>query len=133
MPTKAFYPTMTADHWTNEPMKVIDSILVSFFTSLKSQSNLFFNEIKSFAALMYENQGQPQKLSEQIKASLESQFNLYFDNVQIITSVNFIDISKSSITISGTVQDTNSEVFDISRVFNMDGSVLVNVLSSSQT
>lgn len=131
MPTKAFYPTMTSDHWTNEPMKVIDSILVSFFTSLKSQSNLFFNDIKSFAALMYEKQGRPEALSDEIKSNLESQFNLYFDNVQITTVVNYIDLSKSSITISGTVQDTNSEVFDISRVFNMDGSVLVSVLSSN--
>lgn len=131
MPTKAFYPTMTSDHWTNEPMKVIDSILVSFFTSLKSQSNLFFNDIKSFAALMYEKQGRPEALSDEIKSNLESQFNLYFDNVQITTVVTTIDLSKSSITISGTVQDTNSEVFDISRVFNMDGSVLVSVLSSN--
>lgn len=131
MPTKVRYPSLNTNQWTDEPLKVIDQVLLSFFTSLVSQSNDFRNDIASFSFLVQRHKGRTDELAQSIKDTLTSQFEKYFNAVEISTTVEEIAISRHVIMVKGTMQDTSQEVFDIGRIFTMENSSLVKVLKIS--
>ena len=129
MELKATCPSLTTDGWTDEPLKVIDYCLLNFFSSLHSQSNMFFGKVLSFAFLTQKNKNDPEGLATDIASEITSLLTQYFNNVQVTTKVIPSNNTRREIIISGHMQSNTGEIYDLSRVFTMENSSLISVLS----
>lgn len=121
MTAKNILPTLTSDGWVNEPLKVANQLLLDYFTSLYSQSNLFRGNIYSFSYLAYKYGDQPEEMASELKTDLSKYFSTMFDSVIVETTVVASDSVYRKITVSIQFQDTTGTTYDVSRLFDMSG------------
>ena len=128
MPSKHLYPDLSVDGWINEPLKVANKLLLDFFTSLHSQSNLFMNNINSYSQLMYMYGDRPQELADNTKSVLSKYFSDMFDSVEVVTSIIASDTMTKQITIALKFSDSSGQVYDITKLFEMSNLTVNKVI-----
>ena len=128
MPSKHLYPDLSADGWINEPLKVANKLLLDFFTSLHSQSNLFMNNINSYSQLMYQYGDRPQELADNTRSVLSKYFSDMFDSVEVVTSIIASDTVTKQITIALKFSDSSGQVYDITKLFEMSNLTVNKVI-----
>lgn len=128
MPSKHLYPDLSIDGWINEPLKVANKLLLDFFTSLHSQSNLFMNNINSYSQLMYIYGDRPQELADNTKSVLSKYFSDMFDSVEVVTSIIASDTVTKQITIALKFSDSSGQVYDITKLFEMSNLTVNKVI-----
>ncbi len=128
MPSKHLYPDLSIDGWINEPLKVANKLLLDFFTSLHSQSNLFMNNINSYSQLMYQYGDRPQDLADNTKSVLSKYFSDMFDSVEVVTSIIASDTVTKQITIALKFSDSSGQVYDITKLFEMSNLTVNKVI-----
>jgi hypothetical protein len=128
MPSKHLYPDLSIDGWINEPLKVANKLLLDFFTSLHSQSNLFMNNINSYNQLMYQYGDRPQDLADNTKSVLSKYFSDMFDSVEVVTSIIASDTVTKQITIALKFSDSSGQVYDVTKLFEMSNLTVNKVI-----
>lgn len=128
MPSKHLYPDLSIDGWINEPLKVANKLLLDFFTSLHSQSNLFMNNINSYSQLIYMYGDKPQELADNTRSVLSKYFSDMFDSVEVITEIIASDTVTKQITIALKFSDSSGQVYDITKLFEMSNLTINKVI-----
>lgn len=128
MPSKHLYPDLSVDGWINEPLKVANKLLLDFFTSLHSQSNLFMNNINSYSQLIYTYGDKPQELADNTRSVLSKYFSDMFDSVEVITEIIASDTVTKQITIALKFSDSSGQVYDITKLFEMSNLTINKVI-----
>lgn len=128
MPSKHLYPDLSADGWINEPLKVANKLLLDFFTSLHSQSNLFMNNINSYSQLIYQYGDRPQELADNTRTVLSKYFSGMFDSVEVETNIVASDTVTKQITIALKFSDSTGQVYDITKLFEMSNLTINKVI-----
>lgn len=128
MPSKHLYPDLSVDGWINEPLKVANKLLLDFFTSLHSQSNLFMNNINSYSQLIYMYGDKPQELADNTRSVLSKYFSDMFDSVEVITEIIASDTVTKQITIALKFSDSSGQVYDITKLFEMSNLTINKVI-----
>ncbi len=128
MPSKHLYPDLSADGWVNEPLKVANRLLLDFFTSLHSQSNLFMNNINSYSQLVYKYGDRPQDLADNTRSVLSKYFSDMFDSVEVTTEIITSDTVTKQITIALKFSDSSGQVYDITKLFEMSNLTINKVI-----
>lgn len=128
MPSKHLYPDLSIDGWVNEPLKVANRLLLDFFTSLHSQSNLFMNNINSYSQLIYQYGDRPQDLADNTRSVLSKYFSDMFDSVEVATEIIASDTVTKQITIALRFSDSSGQVYDITKLFEMSNLTINKVI-----
>jgi hypothetical protein len=128
MSSNQYYPDLSLDGWVNEPLKVANKLLMDFFTSLHSQSNLFMNNIHSYSHLIYKYGDRPNELTDNIKIVLSKYFSDMFDSVEVDTSVVASDSVTRAITIALRFTDSRGQVYDITKLFEISNLTINRVI-----
>lgn len=128
MPSKHLYPDLSSDGWINEPLKVANKLLLDFFTSLHSQSNLFMNNINSYSQLIYLYGDKPQELADNTRSVLSKYFSDMFDSVEVVTEIIASDTVTKQITIALKFSDSSGQVYDITKLFEMSNLTINKVI-----
>lgn len=101
------YPVLGPEGYIYDPKQKIEAIFADYIAAKNSQSTIFYGQIQSLSFDEYRGQYEPILSSEIIKASLQSLFDSYFDNVDITTTdnANETETQITTITIVGDLID----------------------------
>ena len=102
-------PSLSESGWISSPAEKVDKLLSYFVTSEYSQSNLYSGKIASFPYLIANYASDQYRLQAEIRETLESFLDRYFDSVDVDVKVedNPKNDSKLSIKLILVVTDDN--------------------------
>lgn len=129
MPTFSHYPALTADGWTNEPVKVIDFVLADFYTLKHSQTVLF--SVDSFPYLVYTHGRDAVRFAEQLKQALLRMFADYFKDIECNVYLNDAELgARFSVTFSLVMYDSLGARYDVSRLLEAENMQVKKVINT---
>lgn len=129
-----YYPSLDADGWTNQSVRVLDRLLSDFFLSEKQQSS-FFQDIFSLPWYLQQHSDDIEGLVRHLTGDLTIYFSRYFTVSDI--SVNYETPEDAPSTYSllffAKLQDSIGEYFTLNKIVELQNTTIVKISDYMET
>lgn len=124
-------PVLGPDAWLDDPVKEGQVLFMHYLLSNKSQTNLYFNMIRSFPADLAENISDVRACSRAVENSLISLYSPLFDTVEITVTPVESDTESSQAMNIYITYSRNNITYNLSNIIKFNDSGLQKVIDIS--
>ena len=129
--SKKKVPTLSAAGFVSEIAGKLDNLMVYFFTSEYSQTNIYAEQITSLQYIVQQHGNDPLQLRMLIKSSLDKYLGRHFDTVSVDAYTNVgegnADTARFTLTIDVDVAE-NGNTYSLGKEISVINSKISNLV-----
>ncbi len=133
MAKPTYFPSLSESSWITSSIQKADYLFSHFFESNYSQTEIYKDNVSSFAYLVAIYSEDPDRLVSEVQKTLQNYFGRYFNTVvcEVTWFANKLNTSIIELTIYLTFIDDEGKEYNLSRVLSTTGGKIVSVLNSN--
>lgn len=133
MANPILFPSLSESSWLTSTNQITDALFSQYLESDYSQTELYKDQVASFAYVLAQNGKDETKLLTSVQSSLQIYFGRYFDSVvaEVNVTTDPQDPGKLVLTIFLSFTDSTGQEYNLNKIIRTSGNKVISVLNSN--